>query len=167
VPHSINPSSQFQPALHSSTLRYLTRAVSIKKGHKLLLTWQLPPIIGEYQSKSTGYLAHLLGHEGAGSLMAYLKAHSLAHALSAGVGSSNLENSSCCALFTVTIKLTKRGFVNWVIVVQSIFQYLHMLRSLGPQQWIYEEIRDMATITFRMFPQHYPVDSICAHRFYC
>ena len=53
------------------------------------LTWQLPfaptPF---YASKPSSYLSHLLGHEGAGSVLSLLKQHGWANGLSSGQFSS-------------------------------------------------------------------------------
>lgn len=60
------------------------RVVPIKESHTLDLTWDIPPTEPLYTKAPTNYLSHLLGHEGAGSAFALLKARGLATALSAG-----------------------------------------------------------------------------------
>lgn len=64
----------------------LVRVVPIKESHTLEVTWDIPPTESLYRKAPTNYLSHLLGHEGAGSAFALLKARGLATALSAGVG---------------------------------------------------------------------------------
>jgi len=58
--------------------------VPIKESHTLEVSWDIPPTEKLYRKAPTNYLSHLLGHEGAGSAFALLKARGLATALSAG-----------------------------------------------------------------------------------
>lgn len=62
----------------------LVRVVPIKESHTIEVTWDIPPTDQLYRQAPTNYLSHLLGHEGAGSAFALLKARGLATALSAG-----------------------------------------------------------------------------------
>ena len=52
---------------------YITRVIPMKKTHRLVMTWYLPPMIADYKTKTAFYLGHLLGHEGPGSLLSALK----------------------------------------------------------------------------------------------
>lgn len=123
----------------------VTKIVPIKKSHKLILTWPLPPSAGsDYKMKNCFYLSHLLGHEGSGSLLSGLKKNCFALALSAGITDEN----QMFTLFSITIVLTDEGICNWIAVVQHVNAYLNMLRSNGPQEWIYEEIKQIAQIEF-------------------
>lgn len=67
--------------------------------HSLSVTWQIPPQLGNWKSKPGDYLAHLIGHEAQGSLLAAIKAKSWATACCAGVGAEGYEVSSCTVLF--------------------------------------------------------------------
>lgn len=58
-------------ALNKTT--YITRVIPVKKTHKLILTWSLPPSVACYKSKPGNYISHLMGHEGPGSLLSSLK----------------------------------------------------------------------------------------------
>jgi hypothetical protein len=62
----------------------LVRVVPVKDAHSLELSWDVPPTEPLYRQAPTHYLSHLLGHEGAGSAFALLKARGLATGLSAG-----------------------------------------------------------------------------------
>jgi secreted Zn-dependent insulinase-like peptidase len=88
VPNNPLPPSS-RPCLSVSTnpqhRGLLVRVVPIKDTHTLELTWDIPPTEALYRQAPTNYLSHLLGHEGAGSAFALLKARGLATALSAGV----------------------------------------------------------------------------------
>jgi secreted Zn-dependent insulinase-like peptidase len=70
----------FSPAV----LATLTRSVPIKNMHKLSMMWQLPSHLKQYKSKPCDYIGHLVGHEGPGSLLAFLKQKNLGNSVSAG-----------------------------------------------------------------------------------
>ena len=57
----------------SDNKTYITRVIPMKKTHKLLMNWYLPPSIADYKKKTVYYIGHLLGHEGPGSLLSALK----------------------------------------------------------------------------------------------
>ena len=59
--------------------------------HGLSVTWQIPSQLGNWKSKPTDYLAHLIGHEAKGSILAALKAKSWATACCAGLGAEGYE----------------------------------------------------------------------------
>lgn len=89
----------------------LTYTKGVKQRHELSITWALPPGLKTmYRFKVEDYLSHMLGHEGAGSLLQYLKMQGLASDLSAGVGLGGLERNNDCLLCTVSIGLTDAGF---------------------------------------------------------
>lgn len=52
---------------------YVSRIIPVKKAHKLIMTWYLPPSVADYKTKPGNYISHLLGHEGPGSLLTALK----------------------------------------------------------------------------------------------
>ena len=131
-----------------SAFKQLYRIIPTRKTHKLLVSWQMPSILKDYRSKSAQYLCHLLGHEGPGSLLSELKRVGFSSAVSAGVTDGCIDNNSMFAVFNVTVSLTPKGLANWFEVVTLLFAYLHMLCKHGPQEWVYEELRDMAEIDF-------------------
>ena len=46
---------------------------SVRQSHALTVTFQLPSLFEHYSAKAEDYLSHLVGHEGAGSLLSALK----------------------------------------------------------------------------------------------
>ena len=49
------------------------KAVPIKQGHKLTVSWPVTPSIHHYEEAPCMYLGHLIGHEAEGSLFHALK----------------------------------------------------------------------------------------------
>lgn len=66
----------------------------------------------------------------------------------AKVSPENFCNNSMFSLFSVSISLTDLGFANWVVVVDMVFEYIRMLRKLGPQKWLFDELQRMAQIDY-------------------
>ncbi|KAL8900428.1 MAG: hypothetical protein Q9207_005700 [Kuettlingeria erythrocarpa] len=98
-----------------------------------------------YETQPSRYLSHLIGHEGPGSILAYIKAKGWANGLSAGV-------SPVCpgaAFFAVSIKLTEDGLKQYEEVVKVVFQYISLIKENKPQQWIVDEVKGMAEVDFR------------------
>lgn len=105
-----------------------------------------------FTSPPSRYIAHLVGHEGPGSIMAYIKGKGWANSLSAG-GYDICPGSP--SLFDVTVRLTEEGLKNYEEIVKIFFQYISMLRESPPEKWIFEEQKGMADVDFK-FKQKTP-----------
>ena len=81
------------------------KIVPVKRGHKLRITWPMPPSIDHYMEGPSRYLGHLIGHGGEGSLFYVLKKLGWATSLSAGESDWIVEFS----FFKVVIELTDVG----------------------------------------------------------
>ena len=103
----------------------------------------------DYDVKPAAYVANLVGHEGAGSLLSQLKTEGLVEGLSASTGLAWRGG----ALFSVTASLTEKGVSDYRRVLELLFNYVDMLRKEGAQEWLYEENAQLAELQFR-FLQH-------------
>lgn len=65
-----------------------------------------------YKCKPHHYLSFLLGHEGKGSLLAYLRKKLWSMDLAAGIDDSGLGSNSLFSLFSISIHLTDDGFAH-------------------------------------------------------
>jgi insulysin len=105
-----------------------------------------------YESQPSRYISHLIGHEGPGSIMAYIKSKGWANSLSAGA-------YNVCpgtpGIFDCQVRLTKEGLKNYQEVVKVFFQYVSLLRQTPPQEWIFNEQKEMADVEFK-FKQKTP-----------
>ena len=98
-----------------------------------------------YESQPGRYLSHLIGHEGPGSILAYLKAKGWANGLSSGA-------APVCpgsAFFSIDVRLTEDGLKNYREVVKVIFQYIAMTKEQPPHQWIVDEMSKLAEVDFK------------------
>ncbi|KAG6541670.1 hypothetical protein Mapa_016935 [Marchantia paleacea] len=125
------------------------RVESVKDQHLLSLMWPLPCLEAAYLKKPQDYISHLVGHEGAGSLLSLLKEKGWATALSAGVGEGGYERSTVGYMFNVNIYLTVVGLDKVLDVVDFLYQYIKMLRDIGPQEWVFKELQSMGMMEFK------------------
>ena len=98
-----------------------------------------------YEIQPSRYIAHLIGHEGPGSILAYIKAKGWANALSAGP-SPVCPGSS---FFEISIRLTEDGLHAYKEVVTTVFQYIAMIKEIPPRKWIVDEIKGMTEVDFK------------------
>ena len=111
----------------------------------LLLVFDVPNTKTDYLTKPLQYVAHLLGHEGQGSLFSLLKQRGWAEALLAGHGLDYRGG----ATFDTNILLTPKGMRHVDDIVALVFDTLELIRSEGVNAWRYEEIARMGRLNFR------------------
>ncbi|RCI10149.1 hypothetical protein L249_8413 [Ophiocordyceps polyrhachis-furcata BCC 54312] len=99
-----------------------------------------------FESQPSRYISHLIGHEGPGSIMSYVKNKGWVNGLSAW-------SSSVCpgtpGMFEVQIRLTEEGLNNYHEIANIFFQYVSLLREASPQEWIFDEQKGMADVDFK------------------
>ncbi|KAI0818412.1 peptidase M16 inactive domain-containing protein [Xylaria sp. FL0064] len=108
-----------------------------------------------YENQPSWYISHLMGHEGPGGILSLLKSRGWASSLSAWTeevcpGTPSIFNCEVC--------LTKKGLVMYKEVAKALFQYISLLRQTPPQEWIFNEGKQMADIKFK-FRQKIPASS--------
>ena len=104
-----------------------------------------------YDTQPSRYLSHLIGHEGPGSILSYIKEKGWAQSLSAGA----LPVCPGSAFFEIGIRLTPEGLKNYQEVVETVFQYISMMRENPPLEWMFNEQKNMADVEFK-FKQKSP-----------
>ncbi|XP_020689577.1 nardilysin-like isoform X1 [Dendrobium catenatum] len=139
----------------------LYRLEAVKDVHVLELSWRLPCLHKEYLKKPEDYLAHLLGHEGSGSLLFFFKAKGWATSLSAGVGDEGMRRSSIAYVFVMSINLTYSGVERIFDIIGFVYQYIKMLYQSAPPEWVFKELQDIGNMEFR-FVDEQPQDDYAA-----
>ncbi|RVE46874.1 hypothetical protein evm_008435 [Chilo suppressalis] len=124
------------------------------------LTWCMRSLISEYQSKPHQYISYLLGHEGKGSLLSYLRKKVWALGIYTGNSESGIDYTSMYSLFSTQVVLTKNGLDHIDEVLEAIFSYINMLRKLGPSERIYNEIKAIEETSFRFEEESQPADHV-------
>lgn len=91
------------------------------------------------------FLSHLIGHEGDGSILSYLKRKGWANSLSSGCGSG----ATGFAFFKVHVDLTQAGLDHYEEVAGAVFKYIELLKQCPPEEWAFLEVRRLNDIAFR------------------
>ncbi len=115
-----------------------------RREHSLGFAFALPGIDAHYRENPLDYIAGLLGHEGAGSLHAALKARGWIESLGAGGGRVDPGN----AVLNVQMTLTPEGVGHEADIGEALFAYLALLRSEGVQARQYDEQARLARLAF-------------------
>jgi secreted Zn-dependent insulinase-like peptidase len=159
------PIQDFGMPFGEEALGRICRIVPVKDRHTLSITWQVPPQWKNWKSKPCDYIAHLLGHEAAGSLLSSLKAKSWVNECYAGVGTGGYENASSHALFSLQFTLSVDGVSHWVEIIQYVYYYIGMMRYYsksegGLPMWIYEELRAIQQLSYEFADESTPLDLV-------
>lgn len=172
---SANP-NQNKPAITPSLYRKEDLGTFIcirpvKELHKLNITFALPSVNQLYPHKIVSFIAHLIGHEGQGSLSLSLKNQGLINALSAGHGISGQNFKD----FNISLELTELGENQLDLILTQVFSYINFMRAERPPEYLYEEQQRLALTSFdfqepskpsklanalSLNMQHYPIDDV-------
>ncbi|KAK9470594.1 Metalloenzyme, LuxS/M16 peptidase-like protein [Dipodascopsis tothii] len=120
-------------------------AKPVMDSRTLQLSFPFPDTRAHYDTRPARYFSNLVGHEGPGSILSYLRARAWATGLSA----SESPIAVGASLFRVHISLTEDGLRHYRDVVVAVFQYLRMLRETPSQEWLFRELQDVAAMAFR------------------
>lgn len=110
---------------------------SIRDQDILKMSFDTPDDLPYWESKPTSFLAHLLGEEGEGSLLSYLKEEGLA---------SGLETSTWWKMFHVRVTLTEKGKANYEDIIKSVFSYIELVKKEGLKEYLFNERKVLAEV---------------------
>eukprot|EP00442_Polarella_glacialis_P001835 CAMPEP_0115050428 /NCGR_PEP_ID=MMETSP0227-20121206/1776_1 /TAXON_ID=89957 /ORGANISM="Polarella glacialis, Strain CCMP 1383" /LENGTH=986 /DNA_ID=CAMNT_0002434277 /DNA_START=64 /DNA_END=3025 /DNA_ORIENTATION=+ len=113
---------------------------------QLVFSWVIPFQDPLWRTKPTNYISHLLGYEGAGSVIAVLKQEGLISGCSSGNGNW-LEGSF--SLLNVSFDLTDKGLTHLEEIGRHLFAFIGMLQKIPPERWIFDEMRKLSEISFK------------------
>ncbi|PHJ24178.1 peptidase m16 inactive domain-containing protein [Cystoisospora suis] len=138
-------------------LIYITPIEDLREIH---FQFVIPSQIGAWRSKPTRYVAHLVGHEGKGSLLSALKKEGLA----VGLNSWSLDEE-CVSIFYISIQLTREGASDEGLnrVEDLVFTYIQLLRTSPIQEWVFRESQALAETSFRFADKINPLRFCVAH----
>ena len=129
----------------------------VKNVRKLTLVWDLPSKFAHMQATNPeAIICYVLGHEGKGSLLAYLKKEKLAESLSCG----NYQMGQNNVWMTLEVSLTDEGLKQLNRVIESCFQTLARFREKGAPQYLFDEVKQLATIRYQYQPRNDSFDTI-------
>ncbi|CDH56832.1 a-pheromone processing metallopeptidase ste23 [Lichtheimia corymbifera JMRC:FSU:9682] len=123
----------------------------VKDVRSLEMTFPFPDQRPLYAIQPGRYISHLIGHEGAGSILSLLKKNGWANYLQVG----SIHGGIGFEFLRISIDLTEEGLRSYEDVVVCVFQYINMLRQSGVQRSIFNEVQSLASLAFR-FKEKYP-----------
>ncbi|XP_053986881.1 nardilysin-like isoform X2 [Hylaeus volcanicus] len=133
------------------------------------LTWSMRPMHDWYASKPHQYVSWIIGDEGNGSLISYLRKKMWCLDIVTGNNESGFEHSSMYALFTLSLILTEQGFKHLQEVLNATFSFLNLMHKKGPQKRIFDEIQQIENTSFRFADEVPPaeyVEELCENMHY-
>ncbi|XP_076142122.1 insulin-degrading enzyme isoform X2 [Alosa pseudoharengus] len=133
-------------------LRQFYKVVPIKDIRNLYVTFPIPDLQKYYKSNPGHYLGHLIGHEGPGSLLSELKAKGWVNTLVGG----QKEGAKGFMFFIINVDLTEEGLLHVEDIIFHMFQYIQKLRTEGPQEWVFQECKDLNNVAFRFKDKERP-----------
>jgi len=145
-----------EPLFAPGALPAQLQVQTVKRQRSLSVLWPIPDQRDDYRHKSLEYIGNVMGHEGAGSLLSYLKQRGWALALSAGEGFDYQGGST----FNVSIELTEAGAQHVDEITAALYQALARLRAEGIQDWLFEEQKTVADQQFRFREHRNPIDDV-------
>lgn len=148
--------AQFAPLIAPAALPSLVEIQPAQELRKISFNFPVP-YDDQYEAHKTyDYLAHLIGHEGTGSLIAFLKRLGWAESISAGVSFKSRQDG----LFTVSFDLTPAGFRAREQLNSLLFYQIEQVRNKGIATWRYQELQEVAEAKFRFHEKTKPVDTV-------
>jgi secreted Zn-dependent insulinase-like peptidase len=128
----------------------------VKNDHQLIISFAMESIDKYYKDKPESVLAYLIGHEGAGSILATLKQKQWAMGLTAGSG----INGSNFKDFNVSISLTELGETCIDEIIETVFSYIGLLKSAKLPLFYYQEKQAIAELSFTYHEKTRPLDNV-------
>ncbi len=126
------------------------------EGHRLSLSFPMPPTQEHFRKKPLRFIGNLVGHEGEGSLIDVLKQQGWVESLSAGEGFSDRFNGS----FQISMQLTDEGLKNKDQIVALAFAEIKQIKKSGLKKWRYKEQGEIADIGFRFLEKQSPSGTV-------
>jgi len=145
-----------EPLIRDEDKRIFIKVKPIKESKKMILSFHFPNMSEHYSTKPLSYFAHLLGFEGEGSLLLFLKQKKWITSLAAGGGVSGSNFRE----FTVSINLTSRGLKHIDDIVQAIFEFIELIKKQGITEWRYHEKQAVLESAFRYQEKMRPLDLV-------
>ena len=114
----------------------------VKDIRDLRLVFALPGTRHLYESKPGRQIGFVLGHEGSGSLLSYLKEQGWAISLGAGA----YQNSKNHGSMNITIGLTESGMENYKEVLSATMDYIGLMKKSDHPKHVFQELKAMAEL---------------------
>lgn len=121
----------------------------IKEIRRLQFSFPMPENQSLYQYKILSRISSLLGDEGEGSLLAFLKQQGWAEGLTAGQSLSGKHES----LLTLQIQLTPLGLANVDRITQALLYNIDLIKAKPWPAYLFNEQKELSELAFRFQEQ--------------
>ncbi|MFC3679523.1 insulinase family protein [Bacterioplanoides pacificum] len=147
--NSGDQSSNQQPLFKPGQLPLDLNVEPVKEIRRLQFTFPVPASKHLYQYKPIQVITSLIGHEGEGSLLAYLKQKGWAEGLSAG-RSLATDNETT---IVVQVSLTRNGLLHTDQITQALMHYIKLIKQAPLPDYLITEQATMSELSFRFQEQ--------------
>lgn len=154
--HNVAIASNYPELFDSASLPARVEIKPEKELRQLTFNFPIPNPDQFYQQKPYAYIAHILGHEGRGSLLSLLKRLGWAEAIYA----STVLHSRNDAIFQLGIQLTPQGVRAHNQIVSLVFHCIEQLKVRGVSAWRYGELQQLAEVNFRFQEKRTPMETV-------
>lgn len=135
------------------------KIISVSCTKKIIFSWYLPPIIKLYKIKPLEYIGWIVGHEGKGTLISYLRKLNYAMELDVGM-EDDFCNNSIYSLFSITIELTDLGLKHVEQIIELTFSYLSLVKEKGISENIFKQIKILTENEFNFSESKIAIDHV-------
>jgi len=134
------------PALYTpEQLAVEINIVPLQTARRMIVTFALPGLHQDFRTKPLNYLSHLIGDEGEGSLLAYLKNKNWVTNLIAGSGIEGEDFKD----FNVSFQLTEQGLANRDHILQALFSFIALISNAMDEKWRYQEKAHLGALAYQ------------------
>jgi len=147
---------QDEPLFEPGTLPARLSIKSLQASNTLTLTFPINSVREHWQDKPVFYISDLVGYEGEGSLLAWLKAEGYATSLATSTG-IDLKDQ---AAFRVKLELTDQGLAQQDKVVEAFFAYIDLIHDAGVRQSLYDEQKQLRNTEFVYHEARQPIQEV-------
>lgn len=154
--HSAEPYVDQAPLFVEKRLPAQLNIKTLRETRMLSLSFPLPSIRPHWQQKPLYYLSGLIGYEGRGSLLSWLKSRGWVRSLSASPALDLPEQ----AMFRIQMELTEDGWEQIDQITEDTFAFIETLRQQGVNAELFDEERQLAELQFRFRMASDPVHEV-------
>lgn len=147
------------PLFAPSRIPHWVNIKPLQEDRSITLHFPVPEVRSHWRSKPLSYIGNILGHEGRGSLLSYLKAKGWADSLSAGTGYEFQGG----ATFAVSIGLTPAGNAARDEVVEAVFQMIALMREQSVSEWRFREQGMLGDQAFQFRAKGEPINEVSSY----
>lgn len=154
-PAAITPPSMHHiPLYRDDDLKIRIAIKPLREIRRLSLTFALPNMDAAYRTKPLAYISHLIGFEGKGSLLSYLKKKGWISGLSAGQGLTGDNFVD----FQIHLSLTPDGLAQEETIIEHVFQFLALIREQGLDSWRFTEKSALLQVMYESLEATRPIE---------